>query len=96
MFTGYCKFHHNSTYTFFETVDGNTINIPPGESVIMSYENAEFMLKQIKNGGGSYSDTDETNVQVFEMNEKVPEVPETAPVEQEAVPQEEPIIESEE
>ena len=57
------KFHHNSARQFiFQTPDGITLNIPPSEEFVMEEADARFILEQIKDGGGSYTATESTNV----------------------------------
>ena len=61
---GNVRFHHNSKHQFlFQTPDGITLNIPPSEEFVMEEADARFILEQIKDGGGSYTATDKTNVQ---------------------------------
>ena len=69
------KFHHNSARQFiFQTPDGITLNIPAGEEMIMDELDARFILEQVKDGGGSYTATDETNVKTFDLPSAAPEV----------------------
>ncbi len=60
------KFHHNSPYQFlFQSIDGITLNIPCGEELVTTEENARFILEQVKSGGGTYTATDLPITQTF-------------------------------
>lgn len=65
------KFHHNSLNQFlFQTPDGITLNIPPGEEVVTTEEIARFILEQVKSGGGSYTATDELFIETMTVPDK--------------------------
>lgn len=70
------KFHHNSPYQFlFQTPDGITLNIPPGQEVVTTEEIARFILEQVKSGGGTYRATDEPIQEVMTIPDPAPVVP---------------------
>lgn len=70
------KFHHNSLNQFlFQTPDGVTLNIPPGQEVVTTEEIARFILEQVKSGGGTYTATSDPIHEDFEVELKTEQLP---------------------